>query len=425
MLAAFAFLGIGALVFLGAYQQIVSKEAQVYGSQVIVWGTQEALAIEKVFAAISGEIEPFGVVDYKRISEATFDEEFVNAVAEGRSPDLIILSSDKLVKHRSKLFTIPYENVPQREYKDTYIDGADIFAFPEGIYAMPFAVDPIVQYWNKDIFASNGLAESPRSWEELVNLVVPNLTIRDQNRNVQQSAVSFGEFRNVTHAKDILMMLALQSGSRMVYEDEGLYLVELDVPIQSGARPPLSATLQFYTDFSNANSPLYSWNRAMSTDKNAFLSGDLALYYGLGSEYEELYAKNPNLNFDISVVPQGNNATIRRTAGTLYGFAIPKGAGNSTGAYAAMQTLLTPAYAAQLAQNLRMSSTRRDVIAAGDENPVRQVLLNSALIMRGWLDPEPSESDAILMQMVEDVVSNRLRINESVDDAVGRLILEY
>jgi len=338
---------------------------------------------------------------------------------------LIVLKSDALVDQRAKLLPISYDTIKQRDYRDTYVDGAEIFALEDGVYGIPFAIDPMVMYWNRDLFSSNGLAQAPTSWEEIVSTVVPALTIRDTQRNVLQSAVSFGEYRNIAHGKNMLMLLLLQSGSKMVLQEGNRYLVNLNEPIIEGSRAPLEAAVQFYTDFSNVNSPLYSWNRGMPTDKNVFLSGDLGLYFGLGSEYQDIGEKNPNLNFDVAQVPQGANATALRTYGDMYAFAIPRASKNIKGAYAVANVLSSAKYVTGLVQNLHMSSARRAVIAAGDSNPYRQVVLQSALISRAWFDPQAKESDAILMQMIEDVVSNRSRISDAVADAIDRLILVY
>ena len=51
--------------------------------------------------------------------------------------------------------------------------------------------------------------------------------------------------------------------------------------------------------------------------------------------------------------------------------------------------------------------------------------MSSALIARGWLDPGADASDTILMQMVEDVVSNRARVGTAIADALKRLTLAY
>jgi len=425
LLAVFAVFAVVAIFLLTKYQADRTEEANLYGQRVEIWGTQPRSAFNGVFDTISRSDKAFNAVTYTQISPSSFENDLVNAIAEGRSPDLIVLPSELLITLRSKLYPISYNTYSRRDFQDRFIDGAEIFALSNGIYALPFAIDPLMMYWNRDMFLTNGLPSAPTTWESIVSSVVPSLTIRDFNRNVQQSGVAFGEFRNVTHAKEILMLLALQSGSKMVLENDRGYQVQIDVPVTSGVRAPLQSTLQFFTDFSNVNSPLYSWNRAMPIDKNAFTSGDLGLYFGMGSEVYDIENRNPNLNFDIAPVPQGSGATIYRTYGDFYGFAIPRASKNVSGAYAVANILTTAQNGQALALALGMSSARRDVIAAGESGLYRQVIVQAALIARGWLDPNPVRSDQIFMQMVEDIVSNRERVDTAVRDAISRLILAY
>lgn len=425
LLAVFGFLAFVALVYLGGYQKAPSAADVVYGNEVIIWGTLDATVFDTVFRNIVQEDKAFSVVKYYSVDERDFDDELINAIAEGRSPDMVVLSSNNLVKHRAKLLAIPYESLPLRDFRNTYVDGADIFALNTGIYAIPFAVDPLMMYWNRDIFASAGIAQAPTSWEQIVANVVPKITIRDADRSIVRSSIAFGEVRNVTHAKEVIALLALQSGSAMVTETERGYVVGLDESLVQGARAPLEAAVQFFTDFSNSNSPLYSWNRGIEQDKNSFIAGDLALYFGLGSEAQNIDSKNPNLNFDITTVPQGGAATAVRTYGEFYGFAIPRAAANTNGAFAAMNTITSAKHADALTRALNLAPVRRDLVAAGDSSAYRGGMLQSALVARSWLDPDPEASTGIFTQMVEDVVSNRKRVGAAVSDAVNRLVLEY
>ena len=425
LLGIFTFFAFLSLILLGGYEREQTAEELAYGDRVVIWGVLDRGTFEDVFRNVTQEDKPFGVVEYYEFDESSFDSEFVNAIAEGRSPDMIVLPAESLVKHRAKLLAIPYETYPINQYRNTFVDGAEVYTMLDGIYALPFAVDTLLLYWNRDTFASNGLAQAPRTWEEVVANVVPRITQRDNSRNVLQSTIAFGEFRNVMHAKDILMMLAIQSGSQLVADTERGYKVQLNDSGTANNRAPMESALQFFTDFSNANSPTYSWNRAMPQDKNAFLSGDLALYFGYGSEAEDIDSKNPNLNFDVAQVPQGASATALRTYGKFYGFAIPRASANPNGAFAAATKLTSAKVNDSLTRAFNMASPRRDVVAAGDGSPYRSVMLQSSLIARSWLDPEPEESKGIFMQMVEDVVSNRSRVGEAVSDAINRLVLEY
>jgi len=418
-------MAIVAIFLLSSYQNNRQADELVYGEQVIIWGTFDAGIMNRLFLNIAQEDKAFQAVQYREINPASFDDEFVNAIAEGRSPDMIILVSDDVVKHRAKLLPIPFETLSQRFLQDTYADGASVFYRNDGVYAIPLAVDPLVMYWNRDIFASNGLAQPPATWEAVVASAAPRTIIRDSNKNITQSGVAFGEYRNVFRAKDTLLLLALQSGSRLVQETERGYEVRLNENVESGTRPPLEATLEFFTNFSNVNSPLYSWNRALPTDTQAFISGDLAMYFGRGSEVQGISNKNPNLNFDVAMVPQSGSASAARTFGTFYGFAIPRASGNRNGAYTAALKISSAKFADEFAVAYDMAPVRRDLISNGAENSFRAVIVQSALTARTWLDPDPEASNDILMRMVEDVVSNRARVSNAVTDAINRLVLEY
>ncbi len=425
LLGGFGIVSVVSIILLSGHTSSVSSEQMTYGNEVVIWGTFEHDVFDTLFRNITQKDDAFSVVRYYSIDERDFDNELLHAIAEGRSPDLIILSADKLVKHRTKLLAIPYTSLPMRDFRTTYIDGAEIFAMRDGIYALPFAVDPMMMYWNRDLFASHAIARPPQTWEDIVANIAPTLTIDDSSRDISQSAIAFGEIRNVTHAKETLILLALQSGSKMVSENERGYVINLNESVVQGARAPMEAAVKFFTDFSNPNSPVYSWNRALPQDKDMFISGDLALYFGFGSEAENINRKNPNLNFDITSVPQGGAATALRTYGKFYGFAIVRATANAQGAFAAAGTITSSENVDELTRGLNLASVRRDIISAGDIDPYRSAILSSALIARSWLNPNPSASLNIFTRMIEDVVSNRATIVRAVNDAVGRLILEY
>ena len=424
LLAGFAVLGILSLVILASFRGFSGGAANTYGETVTIWGTLDDTIILKTIQDIADVDKDFKVVNYVEKDPRTFEEELVNAIAEDRSPDVILITHEDLVKLRPKLQPIPYDAIPQRTIKDTYIDGTEVFALQDGLYALPFAVDPMVMYWNRDLFSTGGLALPPSTWEALTD-TVQQLTLRDATRNILQSTVAFGEYRNVDHGKEVLLTLLLQSGSRMIQESGDKYIVSLDDPLVENSRKPLNSTLQFYVEFSNTNSPLYSWNRSSENDLTSFLAEDLALYFGYGSEALRIRQRNPNFNFDVVGVPQGAGATVKRIYGKFYGLALLRAAPNTQGAYQAVLKLGAPDAVASLSEQFSLAPVHRSTIAAGSDNPYRQTILNQALISRGWLDPNKEESDGIFETMVEDVVSNRQKVSGAVTDALRRLELAF
>ena len=418
LIAFFAISAVIAIIMVSIFQAKPSSESQKYGDRVEIWGTLPQAPMTSFLTAVSADIEELGVVTYTYIDERTFDDVLLNAIAEGRSPDMVIIPQSLLVQYRAKLTPISPDVVTKRTFRDMYIDGAEIFYMSDGVYGIPFAVDPMVMYWNRDMFSSAGLSTPPRTWEQLVAVSTPALTRSNNLREIFQSAVAFGGYDNVTHAKDIIALLSLQTGSNMVSEQNGTYDVNLGGSAQGVST--LETVLNFYTQFSIPTSSLYTWNKGKPNDLDAFTTGQLALYFGLGSEWGILEKKNPNLNFDIAQVPQGEGVTTLRTFGNFYAFAIPRASQKASGAFAVAQLFASPQYAEQLARAYDFVPVLRAGVGA-QNNSTDAVRYQSALYARGWLDPSPQQTNEIFREIVEGIVEGSERMKQSVSDAVLQL----
>lgn len=422
LIGIFIALAVGGLIAFSVFRGF-SADANPYGARVVLWGTLEGRAFSATIRELAEADEQFGVVSYVQKDPRTFSAELANAIAEGRGPDAIVLPNDLLISERAKLYAIPYDNFSQRTIRDTYVDGAEIFSRAAGTYGFPVAVDPLVLYWNRDLLASAGLATPPATWEALVASYVPALATIEQVPafTVSRAALAFGTYANVTHAREILLALMLQAGSTLVTERTGGYAAALNQSAGAVARPPADAALDFYTQFSNPARTTYTWNRSLPNDRSAFLAGDLAFYVAPGSAYEGLRAGNPNLSFDVAELPQGSGTATRRSFGTFYALAPLASSQNFAGTYRALAALAAPAPAASLAERLAMAPVHRATLAVGSTNPFLQRMYTAALTARGFLDPDPAQSGGIIQTMIEDVTSNRARIDQAVSDATVRL----
>lgn len=425
LLAGFALVALASLILLASYQGVSLNSENPYGESVVIWGTFDKSAFDPVMQEIGRTDRDFQAVSYVQKDARTFEEDLVNAIAEGRSPDLIILNHEELIVLRAKLQPIAFDVFPARDMRDQYVDGFEIFARSNGLYAIPLFIDPTVMYWNRDLFATGGLALPPYTWESLIS-ATEQLTLRDASRDLLQATVAFGEYDNVLNAKAILLTLLMQSGSQMIREGATRYEVGLDTSSGGDASSrPLFSTLQFFVEFSNVSSPLYSWNRTFESDLSAFLGERLALYFGYGSDVSRVIQQNPNLNFDVTGVPQGAGDTVKRVYGRFYGFGILAASQNQSGAYNAALKLSAAAPTLALSESLGLAPAHRASLAQPQANPLRQTIFTEALSARGWLDPDPEDSDEIFSQMVEDVVSGRSAIGSATSDTIRRLELAF
>jgi ABC-type glycerol-3-phosphate transport system substrate-binding protein len=420
----FGLMGLLALALLSTYKPADEEVTVAIAGPVEIWGTLPGTAFYKTMAPLLEGTPAYRNISYVEKDPRTFDQDLIEALADNRGPDIILLPHEKLVTVRSKIQVIPYENFPLRDFRDLYIDGAEIFARPDGIYAYPVAIDPLVMYWNRDVLGKENIITAPDTWEEIVNDVVPTFVERDFNRNITRSPIAFGEYRNVSHAYEILSMLLIQSGSSLVSEGIENYRIELNQSA-AGRGNPLESALTFYTNFASPSNPLYSWNRARPLDREAFLSGDLILYFGKGSEVGDLAAQNPNLNFDMAEVPQGASATTRRTYGSFYGLALLRSSDNKSSAYTVLQQLGSQSWSTAYASALGMAPAYRSALLAGSNDTYGRIIFEAAISARGWLTPSLAAVDSVFIQMVEDVLANRSRPTEAGSDAVVRLGREY
>ncbi len=393
----------------------------VIGTSFSIWGTVDAEPVNAFLKEMAQADKSLQVVRYRQIDSRSFESELVNAIAEGNSPELILVPHTFLVSLRTKLQSIPFTTFPERDFRDTYVDGASIFMLSDGIYGYPFAVDPLVMYWNRDLFSSGGIAQPPKTWESFLNETTPALTRRDSQFEITQSAVAMGEYANVRHAKEILAMLFLQAGSTMVDEQNQAYKVTLNKNTATGV-PPAEAVIAFYTQFSNPSKAQYSWNRAKPEDRRSFVQGSLAMYFGMGSERTALELENANLNFDMAEVPQGSGVTVRRNYGEFYAFAIPRGAKNQQGAFTVAQLFgFNAQNADMLRKGLGMAPVHRSRIGSSSNDIYETILGQAALVARGWLDPDPEGSTNVFRQMIESASASAGRTSEIIGDTVHRL----
>ncbi|HVV14878.1 MAG TPA: extracellular solute-binding protein [Candidatus Paceibacterota bacterium] len=388
---------------------------------VTIWGTLDRNTMDGLIEALRAEDKGFETVTYVQKSEAAYEGDLVNAMASGSGPDLFLLSGDEVLPFSDKILTIPYGSISQGSYLASYVDEAQLFLTPQGVQALPFTLDPLVMYWNRDLFASAGIASPPSVWSEFLTLA-PKITSLDTRSTVQKSAVALGEWRNIPHAKDILAALFMQVGDTIVARDgAGAPTVTFGSEPEGSAGNPAESALRFYTEFANPSKTSYSWNRALPPAADAFVSGDVGVYFGFASEYTEISQRNPNLRFGVALLPQIDQGGSRVTYGDITGIAIARTAANVKGALTVAQILSGKTSVGIISGALSLPPVRRDVAVDTASSATAGVFVQSGLIARGWLDPSPKGSDTVFQTMIESVVSGKEAPATAVSEGKGAL----
>lgn len=413
LLSVFGFFVLfGVLVFSGIIP--IGQNSGVSGAsgEVVVWGTLPSAAIEQVIGPMNVKNKSLRIT-YVQKNAATYDADLLEAFASATGPDLFMLPSDSIIKNKSKILPIPYASYPAETFRKNFVAQGDLYLAADGVLGLPLVLDPLVLYYNTSILDAAGIPSAPQYWDEVLALA-PTLTKKTNQGALTQSTIAFGEYDNVTHAKDIIALLVMQAGNGIVGTDrDGNYVSTFRDQSSATVNPALDS-LRFYTDFANPLQSAYSWNKSQPEATLAFTSGRSAFYIGYASELFAIREKNPNLAFNVAMVPQPRTMSTKLTFGRMVALAIPKSSKNPASAMAVAGLFTSTDMSRSIATALSLSPVRRDILATKPEQEYGTLFYNAALISRGWLDPDTRQTDGYFRTMINDYLSGRETQNGAI-----------
>lgn len=376
---------------------------------VVIWGPRFTGANVQAVLSKLGEADPrLEKVTYVEKHPMTLYGDTLEAIATGKAPDMVIVDQSSLLPLKNKLVPIPYDLYPVSDYRRDFVEISEVFLQDEGVYALPFAVDPLVLFWNRDLFTNSTIAQVPENWDTFVRLA-PRLTVITDGADLRQGAIAFGEYDNVMHAKEILSALLFQLDNPIVERVNGKYRSTL-ITQAEGAYSPIKA-LTFYTDFANPNKLVYSWNKKFAPSREAFATNKVAMYAGFASEVPTLTQTNPNLNFGLTLWPQSTVGKKQVTYGKVYGVALLATSPNKDRAFSVMRVLSERTGVDLWKEATLLPSVRRDKLTeAPSDDPYASTLIRSAIMARTWLEPAGGAGRGVsdvFEALVNTVVANK------------------
>lgn len=405
--------GIIVAVVLFARTSSQGGSDRITGS-ITIWGTLPSVGMNTVTESIRQTYKDV-TVSYVEKTQAQFQNDLVNALASGLGPDIILTEPEYLIANQDRILIVPFTSLPEPVYRATFIDHADIYITNQGISAFPFTIDPLVMFVNKDMLNSAFVAKAPETWEDISRLN-RLLTQKDDAGNLSQQTIALGTFDNIRRAKELLLMLMAQVGNKLVAFEPGTNRYRSAFADNGSQGISNSQVFAFYTSFANStDNDRYSWNRALPQDANQFISGRLALYFDMASSIESVRLRNPNLNFGVEMVPQRQGQALKATYGRMIGVSVLKSSKNPQLAFLVAQNIASKeTVESYLSAYPFLAPARRDMLAMiPSDNQVRAMIYRSAIISRGFLDPDTSRTTGFMRNMVDRINAGSLS-SESV-----------
>lgn len=313
----------------------------------------------------------------------------LQAMAEGKGPDIFNLPSTEIPVFLNKIYPLPLANLPLVKLNSNFpqVVVKDV-VFKNSIYGLPLSLDTLVLIYNRDIFSKAGIVFPPADWKSFTT-ILGKLTIKDEKGDIVQAGAALGS-PNVDESADILYSIILQLGGKIVEEGK-VNLTNKESQI----------AFKFFRQFADPNKEYFTWNKNMPRSFDAFADNKVAMIFGYNSSLKLLKAKNSFLNMEIAPFPQLSTSTAFVVHPRYTVFTVSKQTKN-------------PFLAWEFITSLTLNSTNADAYVKSSGNPPAllelvnkylndpylSVFSKQALYAKSWYGPNRNALDEVIRQTI-------------------------
>ncbi len=387
---------------------------QTTTTSIVVWGLwQDSDTMGPILRAFKDQT---GItVEYKKIaSVATYERELVQALAEGRGPDVFVINNTWVEAKRGLMSPAPAETISQRDVLTEFVEVVDKDLVRDGyVYALPTSVDTLALFYNTDLFNNAGISQPPKTWEDFQRAVIA-ITKVSRLGVIGQSGGAIGTASNINRSPDIIQNLMMQSGLPIINTNQGQRRV--DIANDIGAR-----ALAFYTDFANKSKQVYTWDISQDYSIDAFAEGKTAMLFNYAYQIPTIKAKNQRLQFAVAPMPQigGNAAEV--TFASYWPFAVSASSRSPQAAWQFVR-FLTGKSASEIVNKAQgLPPARRDTIPEYATDPIMGVFAEQGLKASSWPRIDIVATDGIFNAMIDSVATGGVAIQDALKQAQDQL----
>jgi multiple sugar transport system substrate-binding protein len=396
------------------------KSSTVQAVTLSVWGTEDKGVFNNLITYYT-QYSPAAKITYTQVDPADYDNELLHAFAEGKGPDVFEIGNRTVPKWQPVLAELPEAYASQfgalqmqndfpSVVESDFMIGAT--ATTTGIYALPLSIDTLAMFYNKDLFDSAGIAAAPATWDDFEK-DIPKLRIMNAGGQITQAAAALGGSEtSIPEAPDVLSLLMLQNGTKMVMDDLSAAKFAGD-----STSAGISA-FNFYLQFANTASPYYTWNDTMGNDVQSFVNKQVAIIFGYHDTLADIQTKAPFMNVGIAPVPQPAGATVSISYPKYNGLAVYKGSPSVIGAWQFILALT----AYENGEKIYTDATGnppalRSAITADANDPNLSVFAAQALTARSWYEIDDSAIDGILNTAIQNALNGSASTLQALEQA--------
>lgn len=364
-------------------------------------------------------------INYVVKNIATYQEDAVAAMVAGKGPDVWILPSNMVAKNKNILEPMPIngyaDNANKKDDIEVYSEMYPQFVVQDNIldnrvYGTPIAGEKLKLFVNSDLVSKSisaynksnpsvdtntvsSTANNPRTWDDLVQAI--RIITQKNNGKINTAAIAMGTSNNISTSNDILTLLMIQNGAKMVSDDLSISQFHTSQNLFGDIQYPGTKALEFYTSFANPKSENYTWNATMPSAIRAFAGGQTAMLIEYESAKAEIENINPDLKYQVVNVPQ-----IKETKNPAY--------------MIKYDTLVVPKSSKIQGVAWRFVLTAATGVTMDDKSALKNSGDKEIINGKTWYNPDPNKVKAIFNETITQV-SNGGDAQTAMDGAASQI----
>jgi multiple sugar transport system substrate-binding protein len=402
------------------------KSSPLSSVNLVMWGFEDSHIYDDLLRDLKGKYPNIGIT-YVQKSQNNYEKQLLDAMASGSGPDIFPVYHTWLPFFKDKISPVPANMTPLKTYYDTFVDVAtQDFVADGSIWGVPFYVDSLALYWNKDFFNSVGIPEPPKNWDDFM-ADVEKLTVKDGNGNITRAGAALGTALNVNASSDILSLLMLQTGTKMVDDQKSQATFNLSIILNGENYDPAISALEFYTQFAmpqkeqSTSNPGYTWNSKMENSLESFESGKAVMMVDYSTAAAEIAQKYPYLNFAIAPMPQVKDASVSVNYADYWAQSVWVNSKHPKEAWQAIFALADSDLAEKYLTAVKKPVGRRDLVNWQKDDPTLGVFATQSLSARSWYQADNNAISDIFKQMIESVASGQSSPRDVIESAAYKV----
>jgi multiple sugar transport system substrate-binding protein len=408
---------IVASVYFSGGQQVNNNE-QV---ELVWWKTFQDRQDMSALIEEYQKAHPNVIIKYTKKNIVDYEQELLNAIASGNSPDIFTIHNDWLPKHMDKMAPMPSTLMTERQYREAFVDvAAADFIKDSQIYAIPLAVDVLAMYYNKDILGSAGIFTPPTTWPEVVS-AVQKVTQQDSSGNFTRSGIAMGASSNINRAADLVLLLMLQNGTQFYNENNTSAQFDHQLRINDQSFNPGATALDFYTQFARPSKKAYTWNTKADNSVDAFAQGKLAMMLSYSYMLPTIKDKAPNLNWGVVAMPQVDNSGLKVNFANYWAEGVSKTSTRQQYAWDFLKFISQRDVLSKYNDNVKAPASRKDLLSRQTSDIELGVFAENAITARSVYKSDAGQFESIILKMIDDVILRGADPEAAVSDAVSQV----